>query len=88
MEDKKTQWEVDRLKETSKKHEKKLDKHDERLDELEKFKFSTTEKLITIFKNIEEIKKSNQWWSKTFIGLLLGAIFSATTSLVVWLIQR
>lgn len=84
----KTQWEVDRLTETSKKHDTRLDKHDSRLDKLEKFMVSTTEKLITIFKSIEEIKKSTQWWSRSFIYLLVGAILSAVGSLFVWLIQK
>lgn len=74
-------WRVERLEDDNKESKK-------RLDELEKFQYSTVEKLKTVFERLREIEKSNKWVSQTFFYLLIGGVFSAVSSLIVWLIQR
>jgi uncharacterized coiled-coil DUF342 family protein len=83
----KTQWELNRLNERTDKHEKRLDQHDEKLSSFQSFKDSTVEKLITIFKSIDEMKAESKWMKKTFTNTLLGAIVTVVTSIIIWLIQ-
>lgn len=79
--DDKTKWDVDRLKEQS-------ENHDKRLDELEDFKISTVEKLKTVFERIKELESTNRWMSQSFFYLLGGGVVSAIGALIVWLIQK
>lgn len=79
--DDKTKWEVERLKESSQ-------KHDERISRLEVFQISTVEKLKTIFERLKDIEKTNKWVSQSFFYLLISGIIGAVMSLIVWLIQR
>lgn len=79
--DEKTEWEVDKLK-------KEVDENKKDIDHLKEFKTKTIEQMKTLFKTVDEIKKSNRWMSQSFIYLLAGGIISGITSLLVWLIQR
>ncbi|MBM7598068.1 uncharacterized coiled-coil DUF342 family protein [Virgibacillus halotolerans] len=84
----KTQWDIEHLQKKADQHEAKLNSHDKRLAALQSFKDSTVEKLLTIFKSIEEIKEESRWMKRSFTTALIGGIVTAVVSLVIWLIQN
>jgi len=86
-EDKKTQWELERLQRKTNRHEERLDKQDEELTEFRSFKDSTVEKLISIFNTIDEMKEDSKWMKRMFTTTLMGGIVTGIISLVIWLIQ-
>lgn len=72
-------WRVKRLEES-------YDKLDKRTDELEIFKYSTVEKLTTIFKRLDTLESSNKWVSQSFFYLILSGVIGAFFFLFQWLI--
>jgi len=74
-------WRVERIEETQKDHGK-------RITELEKFKYSTIEKLKTIFERLKDLEKSSKWVSQSFFYLILTGIIGSVFALVQWLIMR
>lgn len=82
----KAQWEIEHLKKKADQHEIRLNKQDEKISVLQSFKYSTVEKLITIFNSIDEMKEDSRWMRKTFITTLVGGIVTVIGSLLVWLI--
>ncbi len=81
------EWEVEHLKKESKNHGRRLDGHDKDLSELKSFKDSTVEKLISIFKSIEDLHDENRWTRRTLITTLIGGIVTVLGSIIIWLIQ-
>lgn len=72
-------WRVKKLEESH-------DKLDKRTDELEKFKYSTVEKLTTIFKRLETLENSNKWVSQSFFYLILSGVIGVVFFLIQWLV--
>ncbi len=69
-----------------KKLEESYEKLDKRTDELEKFKYTTVERLTTIFKRLETLESSNKWVSQSFFYLILSGVIGAVFFLFQWLI--
>lgn len=95
----KTAWDVERLKESNaelKNNLRELEEHikeetkekNTRLADLESFKVSTVEKLITIFRRLDGLKEDDLWIKRTFAGTLITSVIGAIISFVVWLIQN
>lgn len=68
--------------------EKKQERDSERITELERFKYSTIEKLKTIFERLKDLEKSSKWVSQSFFYLILSGAIGAVFSLIGWLITR
>lgn len=83
----KTQWEVEYLQKENEQQNLDLKNHEKRLRNLESFKDSTVEKLITIFRTIDDMKEDSRWMKRMFTSTLVGGIVTAVISLIVWLIQ-
>lgn len=81
-------WEIDRLKERTDKHGRRLDSHDGRIFDLERFQESTMPKLITLFKTIDEMKEDDKFFKRLFANSLIGGAIAACFSLGVWAFQR
>lgn len=79
--DDKNKWEIDRLTETKKDHEK-------RIGELEHFKTQTIERLKTLFNKIKNIESTNKFVSKTAFTLIAGGIITAIGALLNWILTR
>lgn len=88
MPDEKTRWDVGHLQKENKQQNKTISEHDSRIRELESFRDSTIEKLITIFKSIDEIREESLWLRRVFTSSLIGGVITAAISLIVWLIQN
>lgn len=65
----------------------KLEKLDQRIDELDRFKDSQEVRNMQLFSMIAEIKDDTRWIRRTFTSALIGGSFSAVIGLVVWMIQ-
>ncbi len=83
----KTQWEVEYLQKENEQQNVDLKNHEKRLRNLESFKDSTVEKLITIFRTIDDMKEDSRWMKRMFTSTLVGGIVTAVISLIVWFIQ-
>jgi len=83
----KTQWEVEYLQKENEQQNADLKNHEKRLRNLESFKDSTVEKLITIFRTIDDMKEDSRWMKRMFTSTLVGGIVTAVISLIVWFIQ-
>jgi DNA repair exonuclease SbcCD ATPase subunit len=79
-------WRVKRLEEAQKRYEETQKDHGKRLTDLEKFKYSTVEKLKTIFERLKALEKSNKWVSQSFFYLILSGVIVTVFSLIQWLI--
>lgn len=86
MPEEKIKWDIDHLKKENEAQNKIIDAHETRMREMESFKDSTVEKLITIFNSIDEIKKDSDWMRKTLTTAIIGVIATVIGSLLVWLI--
>lgn len=64
------------------------EKHGKRLDELERFQYSTIEKLKTIFERLKEIEQTNRWVSQSFFYIIFSGAIGAVFTVIVWLVQR
>lgn len=65
----------------------KIEKLDERIDHLDKFKESQDVRNMQLFSMIAEIKDDTRWIRRTFTSALIGGSFSAVIGLVVWFIK-
>lgn len=74
-------WRVERV-------EKIQDEHDDRIKDLEKFKYSTIEKLKTIFQRLSDLEKSSKWVSQSFFYLILSGAISSVFFFIQWLVTR
>lgn len=74
-------YRIKRLQEDVKENSKKI-------TELEGFKYTTIERLKTLFERINDIEKSNKWVSQSFFYLILSGVIGAVFSLIGWLITR
>lgn len=74
-------YRIKRLQEDVKENSKKI-------TELEGFKYTTIERLKTLFERINDIEKSNKWVSQSFFYLILSGVIGAIFSLIGWLITR
>lgn len=74
-------YRIKRLQEDVKENSKKI-------TELEAFKYTTIERLKTLFERIKGIEKSNKWVSQSFFYLILSGVIGAVFSLIGWLITR
>lgn len=76
----KLEWEVEHLKKESKRYAKEM-------QEFRSFRDSTVEKLIIIFRMLEEIKEESRWLKRMFTSALVGGIATGVISLIVGLIK-
>lgn len=67
--------------------EEKYDKHDERLDLIEKTQEKTEVKITNILDSLKDIADDTRWIRWTFIGALIVGAVSAGFTLIVWIIQ-
>ena len=74
-------YRIKRLQEDVKENSKKI-------TELESFKYTTIERLKTLFERIKDVEKSNKWVSQSFFYLILSGVIGAIFSLIGWLITR
>lgn len=65
----------------------KIERLDERIDSLDKFKESQDVRNMQLFSMIAEIKDDTRWIRRTFTSALIGGSFSAVIGLVVWFIK-
>ena len=65
----------------------KIEKLDERIDHLDRFKESQEVRNIQLFSLIAEIKDDTRWIRRTFAGSLIGGSGSAVIGLIVWVIK-
>lgn len=65
----------------------KIEKLDERIDHLDKFKDSQEVRNMQLFSMIAEIKDDTRWIRRTFTSALIGGSCSAVIGFVVWMIQ-
>lgn len=65
----------------------KIEKLDERIDQLDRFKESQAVRNMQLFDMIAEIKDDTRWIRRTFAGALIGGSGSAIIGLVVWMIK-
>lgn len=81
-------WRIERLEEKQEGHGKELNKVNSRLTELEKFKYSTIEKLKTIFERLKALEKSNKWVSQSFFYLILSGAIGSVFFFIQWLVTN
>ncbi|WP_405101394.1 hypothetical protein [Oceanobacillus sp. FSL H7-0719] len=84
----KLEWKIELLEKESKEQDETIKQNTKDIRDLQSFKDSTVEKLITIFTTINEIKEDSKWMKRTVIGGLITAIIGGIISLIVWLIQN
>lgn len=65
----------------------KIEKLDDRIDQLDRFKESQAVRNLQLFDMIAEIKDDTRWIRRTFAGALIGGSGSAIIGLVVWMIK-
>lgn len=83
----KTQWDIEHLQKENKRQNDQLAEHTREIRDLQSFRDSTVEKLITIFNTINDMKEDSRWMKRMFTSTLVGGIVTAVISLVIWLIQ-
>ena len=62
----------------------KIERLDERIDHLDRFKESQEVRNMQLFSMIAEIKDDTRWIRRTFAGSLIGGSGSAVIGLIVW----
>ena len=65
----------------------KIEKLDERIDHLDRFKESQEVRNLQLFSMIAEIKDDTRWIRRTFAGSLIGGSGSAVIGLIVWVMK-
>lgn len=65
----------------------KVEKLDQRIDELDRFRDSQEVRNEQLFSMVAEIKDDTRWIRRTFTSALIGGSSSAVIGLVVWMIQ-
>ncbi|WP_077325802.1 hemolysin XhlA family protein [Virgibacillus siamensis] len=79
--DEREKWRIKRLEDDNERMKNEL-------DDLQRFKESTVEKLKTVYERIQDLESTNQWISRSFFYVIFGGVISAFGSLIVWLITR
>ena len=65
----------------------KIEKLDERIDSLDRFKESQEVRNMQLFSMIAEIKDDTRWIRRAFAGSLIGGSGSAVIGLIVWALK-
>lgn len=65
----------------------KIEKLDERIDHLDRFKESQEVRNLQLFSMIAEIKDDTRWIRRAFAGSLIGGSGSAVIGLIVWALK-
>lgn len=81
-------WEHEQLMEWKKEVNLKFEKLEEWKHGQDKFKTTTVQQLVTIFKKLEELQEGDKWIKRMFITALVGTGFSAVMAMVLWAIQN
>lgn len=84
----KNSWDIKQLQRESEDSKKVDQDHERRLRSLESFQDSTVEKLITVFKRLDELHEGDQWIKRVIVTALVSSVIGAVISLVVWAIQN
>ena len=61
--------------------------YETRLRSVESFRDATNEKITMILEMINELKATSKWLRQTLTSSLIGAIITAVTSVIIWLIK-
>lgn len=80
-------WDIEHLKKDNRLQNEEIDELKQQVRNLESFRDTTMEKLITIFNIIEELKEGDKWIKRTFTTALITVSFGAIVSLLAWFIQ-
>lgn len=88
MEDNKNSWDIKQLQRESEENRRINLEQEVRLRSLESFRDSTVEKLITVFKRLDELQEGDQWIKRVIVTSLITGVIGAVISLIVWAIQN
>ena len=81
----------DYKKETDKrfdKHEVRLEKHDERIDQLNSTQIIHSQQIAGILETLKDIKGDTVWLRRTVTGAVIGGAISAIIGFIVFAIQK
>lgn len=84
----KNSWDIRQLQKDVEEAKRVQGEQESRLRSLESFRDSTVEKLITVFRRLDELAEGDQWIKRVIVTALITGVIGAVISLVVWAIQN
>lgn len=86
--DDKFKWELKQVQKETADNSKEITALKEWKGDMDTFKASLVEKLVTIFKRLDSIEDTNKWVNRTALGTLATGVMAVIGALIMWLVQK
>lgn len=86
--DEKFKWELKQVQKETADNSSKIIELQTWKSDMDTFKASLVEKLVTIFKRLDSIEDTNKWVNRTALGTLATGVVAVIGALIMWLVQK